>query len=52
MPTTNINQRVKRIANLTDADVTDLNGKGIINEEDLSYTRFDDLGNTVGLIKR
>ena len=52
MPTTNINQRVKRIADLTDADVTKLQGIGVNTEEDLRFVKFDDLGDEIGVIKR
>ena len=52
MPTTNINQRVKRIAGLTDEDVAALQGFGITTEDDLSYVKFADLGEEIGLIKR
>ena len=53
-PPTNINQRVKRIAGLTDVDVAALEGFGITTEDDLSYVKFEDLGigTGIGLIKR
>ena len=52
MPTTNINQRVKRIAALDDADVTKLQALGINTEEDLCFVKFQDLDEEIGLIKR
>jgi len=48
----NINSRVKRIVNLNDDDVTELNTIGIANEADLSVVNFGDLPNAVNLIKR
>ena len=52
MPTTNINQRVKRIAALDDEDVTKLQALGINTEEDLCFVKFQDLGEEIRLIKR
>ena len=52
MPTTNVNQRVKRIASLDDDDVTKLQAIGINTVEDLSFAKFEDLGDEIGLIKR
>ena len=52
MPTTDVNQRVKRIAGLDDDDVTKLQAIGIKTEEDLSFIQFQDLGDEIGLIKR
>ena len=52
MPTTNINQWVKRISGLTDADVAALQGSGITTDDDLSYVKFEDLVVEIGLIKR
>jgi hypothetical protein len=52
MPTTDINQRVKRIAGLSDEDVTALREKDITTENDLSYVKVEDLAVGIGLIKR
>ena len=52
MPTTDINQRVKRLAGLNEEDVSTLNGLGVSTEEDLSFIHFEDLGDKIGLIKR
>ena len=49
MPTTNVNQRVKRIASLDDDDVTKLQAIGINTVEDLSFAKFEDLGDEIGL---
>ena len=52
MPTTNIDQRVKRVAGLSNDEVAALHAIGAENEDDLKYIQFVDLPNTVPLIKR
>ena len=52
MPTTNLDQRVKRIANLSDADCQALDNDGITTEEDLRFLEFVDLPATIAVVKR
>ena len=53
MPTTSINQRVKRIVDLADDEVQAIeDATGAVNEEDLRYLRFEDFPNVVPLLKR
>ena len=52
MPTTNLNSRVKRIATLSDANVANLDGEGIISEADLRYLEFQDLPEGISIVKR
>ena len=52
MPTTNIDQRVKRIAGLNDQDVQQLDTMGCATEDDLRYLTFVDFPAQIGLIKR
>ena len=52
MPTTDINQRVNRIANLTQNEVDLLNNAGIDNEEDLRYVSFVDFDVGIPVVKR
>ena len=52
MPTTNIDQRVKRIYGLNPNDVQELQNVGIGGEDDLRYTEFVDLPGAIAIIKR
>ena len=52
MPTTDINQRVKRILGLTDQDVTNLEGLGVRTEDDLHWTEFIDYPNGISVVMR
>ena len=52
MPTTNLDQRVKRISGISDQEVVTLDGVGITTEDDLRYAEFVDLPNTIPVIKR
>ena len=52
MPTTNLDQRVKRIASLSDQDVLQLNTEGITTEDDLRYIQFVDYPDTIPVVKR
>ena len=53
MPTTNINQRVQRLCDLTANEVKQLNEIGFVDEDDLSYAKFVDLPSEhIALIKR
>ena len=52
MPTTNLSQRVKRIVNLSDRDVNDLEAMEVVTEDDLRYLEFEDLPVTLPLVKR
>ena len=49
MPTTNVDQRVKR---MSDQEVVTLDGIGITTKDDLRYVEFVDLANTIPVIKR
>ena len=51
MPTTNIDQRVKKIIGLTDPEVAIVQGIGVTTEDDLSYTKFVDYPNTIPAVK-
>ena len=52
MPTTDIDQRVKRIAGLSVNDVQELQNQGITSEDDLRYAEFVDLPGAIAVIKR
>ena len=52
MPTTSIGQRVKRLVDLDDAEVLELEGIGARSEEDLRYFKFEDLPSGIPLLKR
>ena len=52
MPTTNVDQRIQRIAGISDADVLALGNMGCNTEDDLRYLTFVDLPAAIGLIKR
>ena len=52
MPTTDIDQRVKRITGLLDAEIAELQGLGIANEQDLQFAEFVDYPEYIPLIKR
>ena len=53
MPTTDINQRVLQLCGLLNEEVTKLNDIGILNEEDLSFVKFEDFpSGDIALIKR
>lgn len=52
MPTTNIDQRVKRVAGLADADVGLLQADGIDNEEDMRFLQFIDFPVAIPIVKR
>ena len=52
MPTTNINQRVKRIANLQEAELNLLVKDGIVNEDDLGFIKFEDLNTGISIVNR
>ena len=52
MPTTDIDQRVKRIADLDNAQVTLLRDDGITTEDDLRYISFVDINQTIPVVKR
>ena len=52
MPTTDIDQRIKRISGISDPDVLELKNIGINTEDDLRYTEFVDYPGTIALIKR
>ena len=52
MPTTSIDQRVKRISGLTDAEVAELQGLGVNSEEDLQFAEFVNYPPAIPLIKR
>ena len=52
MPTTNIDQRVKRIISLSDAEVTAVKGIGIDTEDDLRFSQFVDFPAEIPVIKR
>ena len=52
MPTTDIDQRVKRIADLDNAQVTILRDDGITTEDDLRFISFVDINQTILIVKR
>ncbi len=52
MPTTNLDQRVKRIADLDQTDIDALNADGASNEDDLRYLDFVDLPAGISKVKR
>lgn len=52
MPTTDLDQRVKRIAALSDAEVTLLTNEGIMTEDDLKVLQFADLPAAIPVVKR
>ena len=52
MPTTNLTQRVQRIAGLVTTDHTELDGAGITTEDDLRYIDFLDLPAAIPVFKR
>ena len=52
MPTTDIDQRVKRIADLDNAQVTLLRDDGITTEDDLRFISFVDINQTIPIVKR
>ena len=52
MPTTNIDQRVKRIADLENGHVGLLQGDGITTEDDLTFISFVDLNQGIPIVKR
>ena len=52
MPTTDLNQRVKRIIGLSDPELILLQTDGINSEDDLLYAQFVDLNGTIPVIKR
>ena len=52
MPTTNIGQRVARITGLSPGEVQELNTAGIVNEDDLSFISFEDVPETIPIVKR
>ena len=52
MPTTNINQRVARIAGLEQADKDALTAAGIDTEDDLSFVSFPDFDQAISVVKR
>lgn len=52
MPTTNLDQRLKRILNLSDDEVAEIAIVGANNEEDLKFLEFVDLPIAISLIKR
>ena len=52
MPTTDLNQRVKRIIGLSDPELILLQADRINSEDDLLYVQFVDLNGTIHVIKR
>ncbi len=52
MPTTNLSQRVKRLANLDDAQVQLLDTEGLVVEEDLRMIEFEDIPLGIPVVKR
>ena len=52
MPTTSIDQRVKRVTNMTSSEVVELQQIGITDEDDLRYAEFVDFPENVPVIKR
>ena len=52
MPTTNIDQRVKRIADLSNDEVATVQGIGAVNEYDLKFIKFEDFPDTLSVVKR
>ena len=52
MPTTDLDQGVKRIAALIDAKVTLLTNEGIMTEDDLKVLQFADLPAAIPVVKR
>ena len=52
MPTTDITGRVKTIADLDNADCLILQGQGINTQLDLSYIRFEDIDDSISIVKR
>ena len=52
MPTTNLSQRVKRLATLDDAQVQLLDTEGIVVEEDLRMIEFEDIPLGIPVVKR
>jgi len=52
MPTTNIDQRVLRLVDLTGEDLNALTDIGVTTEESLSFIQFEDLPVDISLIKR
>ena len=52
MPTTNLDQRVKRIANLSDADCQALIADGVTTENNLRFLEYVDLPVTIAVVKR
>jgi hypothetical protein len=52
MPTTDIEQRVKRISGLSDQEIEGLTTIGIATEDDLRYAEFVDLPVIIPVIKR
>jgi len=52
MPTTNIEQRVKRLVDLTADDLNALMDIGVTTKDTLSFIQFEDLQVGISLIKR
>jgi len=52
MPTTNIDQRVLRLVDLTGEDLNALTDIGVTTEESLSFIHFEDLPADISLLKR
>ena len=52
MPTTNIDNRVSRMVELTSEEVELLANDGIITEDDLSYLTYDDIDDDISIVKR
>jgi len=52
MPTTNIDQRVQRLVDLTADDLNALMDIGVTTKDTLSFIQFEDLQVGISLIKR
>ena len=52
MPTTNIDQRVKRVADLTDDEVLEIKSIGVSTEEDLRFIKFVNIPETIPVVRR
>ena len=52
MPTTNIDNRVSRMVELTSEEVELLANDGIITEDDLSYLTYDDIDDDISIVQR
>ena len=52
MPTTDLNQRVKRITGMSDAAIAELDNLGVRTEDDLRWTQFVDYPDTIPIVFR